>query len=80
MQCLVLVSGNAGLPRSYEVFNNPDPFVTQPAHQLADGVFSSPMLPIQSSVTYSPPSSSAPSETSAASPMSSSDGWLINDD
>lgn len=77
----MLVSGNASLPRSYEVFNNPDPFVTQPAHQLADeGVFSSPMLPIQSSVTYSPPSSSAPSETSAASPMSSTDGWLINDD
>lgn len=73
--------GNANLPRSFEVFNNPDPFVTQPAHQCADeGVFSSPVLPIHSSVTYSPPSSSAPSETSAPSPLSSTDGWLINDD
>ena len=77
----MLVSGNASLPRSFEVFNNPDPFVTQPTHQFADeGVFSSPVLPIQSSVAYSPPSSTAPSETSAPSPMSSTDGWLINDD
>ena len=77
----MLVSGNSTLPRSFEVFNNPDPFVTQPAHQLAgEGVFSSPVLPIQSSVTYSPPSSREPSEASAPSPMSSTDGWLINDD
>ncbi|KAL9974722.1 hypothetical protein ACROYT_G011801 [Oculina patagonica] len=73
--------GSSSLPRSFEVFNNPDPFFTHPTHHFADeGAFSCPVLPIQSSVTYSPPSSNAPSESSAASPMSSTDGWLINDD
>ncbi|KAJ7374546.1 hypothetical protein OS493_004884 [Desmophyllum pertusum] len=69
--------GNSSLPRSFEVFNNPDPFFTQPAHQFPD---EGAMFPIQSSVTYSPPLSSAPSESSAASPMSSTDGWLVNED
>lgn len=69
--------GSASLPRSFEVFNNPDPFFTQPTQQFPDEEgFSSPMLHTQSSVTYSPPSSSSLSEFSADSPMSSIDGWL----
>ena len=74
-------SGNSSLPRSFEVFNDPDPFLTQPAHQFPNNAaVSCPVLPMQSSVIYSPPSSSAPSESSVASPMSSVDGWAINDD
>jgi len=73
--------GNSSLPRSFEVFNDPDPFLTQPAHQFPNNAaVSCPVLPMQSSVIYSPPSSSAPSESSVASPMSSVDGWAINDD
>lgn len=74
-----LLSGNSSLPRCFDVFNNPDPFFTQPAHD-GDAAVSFPALPMQSSVIYSPPSSSAPSESSAASPMSSVDGWVINED
>ena len=74
-----LLSGNSSLPRCFDVFNNPDPFFTQPTHD-GDAAVSFPALPMQSSVIYSPPSSSAPSESSAASPMSSVDGWVINED
>lgn len=73
--------GSASLPRSFEVFNNPDPFFTKPTHQFPDEeVLSCPMLHTHSSVTYSPPLSSSPSESSADSPMSSIDGWLMHDD
>lgn len=68
--------GNSSLPKSFDIFSNPDPFVTQPADQLPFSAF-----PMQSSFTYSPPSSRAPtpSESSVASPMSSNDGWTVNE-
>lgn len=73
--------GNSSLPRCFDVFKDPDPFFTQAAHQFpGDTTLSCPALPMQSSVIYSPPSSCPPSESSAASPMSSVDSWMLNDD
>lgn len=77
-----LFPGNSGLPKSFDIFSNPDPFVTQPADQYFDDATASfPAFPMQSSVTYSPPSSRAPtpSDSSVASPMSSNDGWIVNE-
>lgn len=74
--------GSSGLPKSFDIFSNPDPFVTQPADQsFDDGTASFQAFPVQSSVTYSPPSSRAPtpSDSSVASPVSSNDGWIVND-
>lgn len=76
-----LLLGNSSLPRCFDVFKDPDPFFTQPAQQFPGNMaLPCSTFPMQSSVIYSPPSSCTPSESSAPSPMSSTDGWIINDD
>ena len=76
-----LLPGNSNLPRCFDVFKDPDPFFTQPGQQFPGNMaLPCSTFPMQSSVIYSPPSSCTPSESSAPSPMSSTDGWIINDD